>query len=186
MPFGSLWVPVIVSAVVVFVASSILHMALKYHKADYRPLPDEDPVRQALSKSDPAPGLYVTPFCSDMKQMQEPAIKERYVKGPVAMVTVMPKGLPSMPKLLGLWFGLNLLVSFIAAYVARHTLQPGAGGMLVMQVTGTVAFAAYAVSHLSDSIWKGQPWGNTARALFDGAIYAVLTGLTFRLLWPAA
>jgi hypothetical protein len=186
MPFGSLWVPVVVSAVVVFVASWILHVVLKYHKADYRPLPDEEAVRHALAKGDPAPGLYVTPHCADMKQMQEPAIKERYVKGPVAMITVLPKGLPVMPKLLGLWFGFNLLVSFVAAYVARHTLQPGPGGTLVMQVTGTVAFVAYALGHLSDSIWKGQPWGNTARALLDGAIYAVLTGLTFRLLWPAA
>ena len=55
-----------------------------------------------------------------------------------------------------------------------------------MRITGTVAFAAYALSHVSDSIWKGQPWANTARAIVDGAIYALLTGLTFRLLWPAA
>ena len=48
MPFGSLWIPVIVSAVVVFVASSILHMALKYHKADVKSLPNEDAVREAL------------------------------------------------------------------------------------------------------------------------------------------
>jgi len=73
-----------------------------------------------------------------------------------------------------------------AAYVARHTLQPGADGLLVMRITGSVAFAAYGVSHLSDSIWKGQPWSNTARALIDAVIYALLTGLTFRLLWPAA
>ena len=45
MPFGSLWLPVMISAVVVFVASSIIHMALKYHKADYKSLPNEDAVR---------------------------------------------------------------------------------------------------------------------------------------------
>jgi hypothetical protein len=64
-------IPVIVSAIVVFVASSILHMALKYHKADYKPLPNEEAVREALAKGNPAPGIYVTPYCSDMKQMQE-------------------------------------------------------------------------------------------------------------------
>ena len=186
MPFGSLWLQVIVSAVVVFVASSILHMALKYHRADYKPLPNDDAVREALAKGNPAPGVYFTPYCPDMKQMREPAIREKFEKGPVAMITVCPKGAPVMPKYLALWFGFNVLVSFVAAYVARHTLQPGADGMLVMRITGTVAFAAYVLSHLSDSIWKGQPWGNTLRHAVDGMIYALLTGVTFRLLWPAA
>ncbi|MEK7283571.1 MAG: hypothetical protein AAB249_07160, partial [Acidobacteriota bacterium] len=104
MPFGSLWLPVIVSAVVVFVASSILHMALKYHKADYKPLPNDDAVREALAKGNPAPGVYFTPYCADMKQMKEPAVKEKFAKGPVAMLTVYPKGAPMLPKHLALWF----------------------------------------------------------------------------------
>ncbi|HEU4401102.1 MAG TPA: hypothetical protein VFT43_03275 [Candidatus Polarisedimenticolia bacterium] len=186
MPFGSLWIPVILSAVVVFVASSILHMVLKYHKADMKPLPNEGAVREALAKGNPAPGVYFTPYCAEMKQMNEPAAKEKFEKGPVAMLTIHPKGAPMMPKLLALWFSFSVLVSFVAAYVARHTLHPGDDGMLVMRITGTVAFAGYALSHLSDSIWKGEPWSNTVRAFVDGAIYALLTGLTFRLLWPAA
>jgi len=184
MPFGSLWLQVIVSAVAVFVASSIMHMALKYHKADYKSLSNEDAVRDALGRGNPKPGVYVTPHCGDMKQMKDPAMKAKYDKGPVAVLTVLPNGLPMMPKLLGQWFAFSVLVSFVAAYVARHTLQPGADGMLVMRITGTVAFAGYAVSHLSDSIWKGQPWGNTLRSVIDGGIYALVTGLTFRLMWP--
>ncbi|HXH28566.1 MAG TPA: hypothetical protein VNL37_05935 [Candidatus Polarisedimenticolia bacterium] len=186
MPFGSLWLPVIVSAVAVFVASSILHMALKYHKADYRPCPEEEAVRAAIAKANPAPGLYATPYCPDMKQMKEPAIRERFDKGPVALLTVFPRGLPNMPKHLTLWFAFSVLVSFVAAYVARHTLVPGADGLLVMRITGTVAFTGYALSDVSASIWKGQPWSNTVRALIDGGIYALLTGVIFRLLWPAA
>jgi hypothetical protein len=186
MPLGSLWLPVIVSAVVVFVASSILHMALKYHKADHKALPDEPGVRAAIGKADPAPGIYFTPHCADMKQLNEPAIKEQFEKGPVAMITVYPKGAPSMGKPLTLWFGYTLLVSFVAAYVARHTLHPGADGLLVMRITGSVAFASYAVSCISSSIWKGQPWANTVREMVDGAIYALLTALTFRCLWPMA
>jgi hypothetical protein len=186
MPFGSLWLPVIVSAVVVFVASFIIHMVLKYHKADAKSLPSEDAVREALARANPAPGVYFTPHCADMKQMKDPAIIAKFEKGPVAMITVLPKGAPAMGKHLTLWFAFSVLVSFVAAYVARHTLHPGDDGMLVMQITGTVAFAGYALSHVSDSIWKGQPWPNTARAFLDGAIYAVLTGLVFRLMWPSA
>lgn len=186
MPFGSLWVPVIVSAIVVFVASSILHMALKYHKFDYKPFTNEDAVREAISRGTTSPGVYVTPHCSDMKQMKDPAMMAKYAQGPIAILTVLPKGAPNMAKHMSLWFGFSVLVSFVAAYIARHALTPGADGMLVMRITGTVAFAGYALSHVSDSIWKGQPWANTLRSVLDGLIYAVLTGLTFRLLWPAA
>jgi hypothetical protein len=186
MPFGSLWIPVIVSAVVVFMGSSILHMALKYHRADYKGLPNEDAVRETLGKAGAAPGVYVTPHCEDMKQMQDPAMKAKYEKGPVAIITFLPNGQVALSKHLSLWFAFSLFVSFTAAYVARITLMPGMDGMLVMRVTGTVAFAAYGLSHVSDSIWKGQPWSNTVRALLDSVIYAVLTGVTFRMLWPGA
>ena len=186
MPFGSLWIPVLVSAVVVFVTSSVMHMVLKYHKSDYLQLPNEDAVRETIGKGRLAPGLYVTPYCSDMKQMSEPATKAKYDQGPVAHMTILPNGLPNMSKYLGLWFAYSVLVSFVTAYVARQTLLPGADGFLVMRVTGTVAFAAYGVSVMSDSIWKGQPWMVTAKFMLDGAIYSVLTALTFRLLWPAA
>lgn len=186
MPFGSLWLPVIVSAAAVFVVSSIIHMVLKYHKADYKPLPNEDAVRESLGRGALAPGLYITPHCPDMKQMNEPAVRAKYEKGPVAILTVLPNGMPMLPKHLALWFGFCVLASFVAAYVARLTLMPGADGSAVMRITGTVAFAAYGVGRITDSIWKGRPWSNTARELLDGGIYSVVTGLTFLLLWPAA
>jgi hypothetical protein len=184
MAFGSLWLPVVVSAVAVFAASFVIHMVLKYHRADYRPFPNEDAARAGLGGGSLAPGVYVTPHCPDMKQMSDPAVQAKYVKGPVALVTILPNGLPAMPKYLGLWFGFCLLVSFVAAYVARHTLMPGDMGAEAMRVTGTVAFAAHGVSRIADSIWHGQPWQNTARQVLDGGIYALVTGLTFRLLWP--
>jgi hypothetical protein len=121
-----------------------------------------------------------------MKQMKDPAMLDKYAKGPVAILSILPKGAPNMSKHLSLWFGFCVLVSFVSAYVARHTLTPGADGMLVMRITGTVAFAGYALSELSASIWKGQPWANTLRHALDGLIYALLTGLTFRLMWPGA
>jgi len=184
MPFGSLWIPVLVSAVAVFAISSILHMALKYHRADYKALPNEEAVREALGKGSVAPGLYMVPYCMDGKAMQDPAHKAKYEKGPVAVVTVIRNGLPNMPKYLAQWFVFSVLVSFVAAYVARHTLHPGENGLLVMRITGTVAFAGYGLTNVLDSIWKGQPWSNTGRALVDGAIYAVVTGATFCWLWP--
>lgn len=185
MPFGSLWIPVVVATVAVFVASSIIHMALRYHRADAKALPDEDAARDALGKQKTGPGLYYLPYCVDAKQMSEPAMKERFAQGPVALITLVPSGTPRIGRHLVEWLGFVFFVSFLTAYVARHTLSPGDEGMLVMRVTGAIAFGCYGLSHVSDSIWKAQPWGNTGRALLDGVIYAIVTGATFRLLWPS-
>ena len=185
MPLGSLWLPVVVSAVAVFVASSIVHMVLKYHKADYRPFSNESEVADAIRKGGHGPGLYVLPHCADMSQMKDPAVIAKYEKGPVGLVALIPTGAPNMGKLLGLWFGFCLLLSFVVGYVARHTLSNGADGLTVMRVTGTVAFVGYGMGSIIDSIWHGVPWSNTGRAMIDATIYAVVTGLAFRLLWPA-
>jgi hypothetical protein len=113
-------------------------------------------------------------------------MQAKLAAGPVGHVVLGPNGPPAMGKHLGLWFAFCLLVSFVAGYLARHTLTYGIDGVLVMRVTGTLAFAAYGMSPLSDFIWKREPLGNTARAVLDALVYAVLTGLTFRLLWPDA
>ena len=38
----ALWLPILVSAVLVFVASSVIHMATPWHAGDYRSVPDAD------------------------------------------------------------------------------------------------------------------------------------------------
>ena len=48
IPLTALWLVILVSAVIVFFASFIMHMVLGYHKSDYRKLPDEDRVTDAL------------------------------------------------------------------------------------------------------------------------------------------
>jgi hypothetical protein len=186
MPFGSLWLSVVVAAVAVFVVSSIVHMALRYHKADYRQLGDEEKVAQAVRQVGPAPGLYFIPYCAEMSQLKDPAMQKKFAEGPVALLTVRPNGMPGMGKNLVQWFLFCFLVSFAVAYVARHTLHPGASGLEVFRITGTVAFAAYAFGHLQNSIWAAVPWSNSLRAIFDALLYALTTGLVFRLLWPGA
>jgi hypothetical protein len=184
MPFGTLWLPCVVSAVVVWIASALAHMVLKHHKADYRALPNEEAFAEPMRKMALTPGVYVHPHCPDPSAMKDPAVQARYAKGPVAIISVLPTGVPNMGKHLSLWLGFCLLVSFISAYIARHTLPLDADGLDVMQITGTVAWAGYAMGNLQDMIWHGQPVGNTVRAMIDATVYAVLTGLVFRLLWP--
>jgi hypothetical protein len=185
MPFGSLWLPVIVSAVAVFIVSGIFHMALKYHRADYKKLADEDSVAQAIRKVGPGPGVYYMPYC-EMSQMKDPAMLKKFEEGPVAFLTVLRNGRPNMGKNLSQWFLLCLLISFVTAYVARHTLTAGTDSLTVLRITATVAFMGYAFGYFHDSIWKGIPWSNSLRGICDALVYAVMTGFVFRLLWPVA
>ena len=186
MPFGSLWLPVVVSAVAVWIVSAIVHMVLRYHRADYKGLPNEEFVAAALRKDAPAPGVYFIPYCAEMSQLKDPAVRKKFEEGPVAILTLRRNGPPTMGASLVQWFLLCFLVSFVTGYIARHTLSAGTAGLEVMRITGTVAFVAYGFGYLQDSIWKSMPWSNTLRSLLDAALYALTTGLVFRLLWPAA
>lgn len=181
----ALWLPILISAVIVFFASSILHMVLKYHRSDYSAMPGEDNVLAAMRSEKVAPGHYYLPHCVDPKQMAEPEIKAKFEKGPVAFVTVLPTGMPSMGKPLGLWFAMTLVIGVFVAYLTGRTLGAGAHYLEVFRVAGTAAFLGYAGSVASESIWKGQPWSTSAKHIFDGLVYALLTAGVFGWLWPS-
>jgi hypothetical protein len=180
---SALVLPILVSAVFVFIVSSILHMALTYHQKDYSKLPAEDAFMDALREVAPPPGFYFFPHCNH-KDMAKPEVQAKFQRGPVGMMTVIPSGLPKMGSHLILWFLFSILVSFVSAAVAAQSLGASAAYPLVFQATALCAFLGYGASHISDSIWKAQPWGNTARALVDGLIYALTTAATMGWLWP--
>lgn len=181
---GSLVVPIVVAAVFVFVVSSLIHMVLKWHKGDYRGLARESDAADALRGSVSGPGIYNLPYCSDMKEMGNADMKAKYDKGPVAMIVVLPNGMPAMGKLLGLWFVYSLLVSLFCAYIAGHTLAADAHYLAVFRIVGAVAFVGYSLPNMVDSIWKGFPWSATAKHMFDGLLYALVTAGVFGWLWP--
>jgi hypothetical protein len=181
---GALWLPVLVSAVLVFVASSIIHMALRYHNSDYTPLPDEDAVRQAIRSANPAPRQYIFPYAMDPKEMKSPELQRKFVEGPVGVLTLRRPGPPVMGANLVQWFVFTLVVSFFIAYVAGHALSPGTDYLRVFQLVGAVGFLAYAAGQLPAAIWMGKPWSIAGKEVFDGLIYGLLTAGTFGWLWP--
>ncbi|MEZ0332511.1 MAG: hypothetical protein ACAI18_00775 [Gemmatimonadales bacterium] len=181
---GALWLPILLSAVFVFIVSAIIHMVLKYHNRDYRQLPNEDAVRAAIRSGKPAPGQYVTPYCADMKEMEKPEVKQKFVEGPVAFMYVRPSGAPTMGPALGQWFAFCLLVSLFVAYIAGHVLAPGTPYLNVFRVVGATAFLAYAFGAIPAAIWMGKPWGVAVKEMFDGLVYGLVTAGTFGWLWP--
>jgi hypothetical protein len=180
---AALWLPILLSAVFVFVASSIMHMLLPYHRSDYGQLPDEDKALATLRASGLKPGLYVFPYCTH-KDMKSPALLEKQKQGPVGYLTIIPSGPPVMPKFLGQWFAFCLIIGFFVAYLTAHTVAPGANYHAVFRVVGTAAFLAYGLGNLSNGIWKGQPWSVTIKEVVDGLVYGLLTAGTFGWLWP--
>ena len=181
----ALWLPILLSAVVVFVISCLVHMVFKWHASEYRTMPNEDAVRAAIRAGNPAPGSYVLPHCADMKDMASEAMKKKYAEGPVGHITIMPNGQPNMGKYLGLWFLLCLLVSAVAGcLVSRlipmdHRLALGAA-----KLAGAVSFIGYGFGTFQESIWMGRPCSSSAKYLLDAALYALGTALVFYWLWP--
>ena len=179
-----LWLPILLSAMIVFIASSIIHMALPWHKSDYGKAPNEDKVMDALRPLAIPPGDYMIPRCSSMKEMRSPEFTEKLKQGPVLVVTVMPNGLTSMTQSLVLWFIYSVIVSLFAAYVAGRALAVGAPYLRVFQLAGVSAFLGYSVALWQMSIWYRRSWSTTIKATVDGLIYALLTAGAFGWLWP--
>jgi len=180
---ASLWLAVLLAAVAVFVASSIIHMVLPYHRSNYRKLSNEEDVRKVLRAGSLAAGLYHTPYCTH-KEMNTPEAKAKFAEGPVALITVFPSGPVNMGKFLGQWFAFLIVAGVFVGYLAAHTLAPGASFRAVFRVVGAAAFLAYGVGILSNGVWKGQPWSVVLKEVFDGLIYSLLTAGIFGWLWP--
>ena len=180
---SALWLPIILAAVIVFVASSILHMVLPYHRSDYGRLPEEEKIGAAIREAGVKPGLYMFPFCTH-QEMKTPEAQERFKRGPVGTMNVRPSGPVAIGKYLAQWFVYCLVVSFFTAYATGITLAAGTQYLVVFRVAGTVAFMAYGLSQLANGIWKGEPWSMVMKEVIDGLIYGLLTAGTFGWLWP--
>ena len=179
-----LWIPILLSAVIVFVVSSIIHMASPWHKNDYPRMPNEDQVRNALRPLAIPPGDYMIPRPMGREEMRSPEFAEKLRQGPNMVVTVMPTGPFSMRNNLIQWFLYSIVVSTFAAYVSGRALAAGSPYLSVFRFVGVTAFIAYSVALWQMSIWYRRSWSITAKATVDGLIYALLTAGTFGWLWP--
>ena len=177
-----LLLPSLLSAVLVFFASFLIHAVLKLHNSEYHKFSNEDEVRAVVRKGSPAAGMYITPHCHEGKM--SPEIQQKFAEGPNMKIYILPSGQIQMVKFLGKWFVYTFVVSLIAGYVARSILPAGTEYLKVFQVVGASAWLAYAWQSPADSIWAGKPWGSTVRAMADGLLYAALTAGAFGSLWP--
>jgi hypothetical protein len=181
---SALWLPIVLSAVIVFVVSSFIHMVLPWHKNDFPSMPKEDQFRDAVRPLAIPPGDYMVPRPSSMQELRSPAFMDKLKQGPVVMLTVLPNGYAGMGKNLVQWFVYSLVVSLFAAYIAGRALAPGTVYLQVFRFVGATAFIGYTLALWQMSIWYRRSWSLTIKATIDGLIYALLTAGTFGWLWP--
>jgi hypothetical protein len=180
----SLWIPILVSAVVVFFASFIVHMVLPFHRADFRKLPAEDEVMDALRRFNLPPGDYMVPKPGSPADMRSKAFLEKLTRGPVFVATIFKSGPLTMGPQLVQWFVFCLVVSLFAGYIASRALAPGAEYLKVSQIASTTAFLGYVMARWADAIWYKRSMGTMIRSTIDGILYGLLTGGVFGWLWP--
>ncbi|MDQ8165540.1 MAG: hypothetical protein P3A28_07280 [Gemmatimonadota bacterium] len=181
---SGLWLPILLSGVFVFIASSVIHMALGYHAGDFKAPPQQDALADAMRPFNLEPGDYMMPKPSSMKEMGTPEYLEKHRKGPVAIMTVLPSGHMGMGKQLGFWFVFTLVVSAYAAYLTGRTNAIGAGYLTIFRVAGTVSFGAYALGQWPQWIWFGKSTRATLLGTVDALVYSLITAGVFGWLWP--
>jgi len=181
---SALWLPILLSAVAVFIASSIIHMGPFWHKTDYPKIPNEDKVMDGLRPLAIPPGDYMVPRCNSMAEMKSPEFLEKMKKGPVMIVTFLPPGSMSMGRPLALWFLYSVVISIFAGYITGRALPPTALYMQVFRVATVAAFLGYAVALWQMWIWYHRSLSMTIKSTFDGLLYGLLTAGVFGWLWP--
>lgn len=180
---ASLWLPILVSAILVWIVSALVWMVLPHHKSDFQGVTNEESARKELKKQDLAPGQYMIPYAKTDAEFKDPAMQKKYTEGPVAMITIMPNQVPSMGKNVGLSFVFYLVVGVLVAYLASRSLPADASYLEVFRLTGTVSWLAYGFGTIPDAIWFGRPWKFIWKNMADAFVYALLTAGTFGWLW---
>ena len=185
MSWSDLLLPILLSTVLVFVASSVIHMVLQFHNPEYGKFDNEEEVRVAINKGKPGPGQYILPYCVDHKQGGEAGMLKKFEDGPVGLVFLKPAGQVKLGPFLMSWTGYVLVVSAVVGYVAKAVFTEPPEYLPLFQLTGVTAWLAYSWGGPADSIWMGKPWRVTLKFMLDGLVYAALTAGSFAWLLSA-
>ncbi len=178
-----LWLPILVSAVIVWILSAIVWMALPHHKRDFIALPDEDGFMEHLRQSGIKPGNYVFPDFRDPKAMKSEKIQKALEGGPVGHLSVWRTPLTMGDKMIAT-FVVYLVVSTLIAYLTRVALPGAAPFAKVFQVAGTAGILAYSFSFIPNAVWFGSYKRTIVAHIVDGIFYGLITGVLFAWLWP--
>jgi len=181
-----LWLPIVLGTGLAWIASGLIHILIKYHNSDYQPLSNEAEVMSAVQKGSPNLGVHTFPYCSDMAEMGNADVQQKFTEGPVGMLTIFPNGMPNMGKLMAQQVSFFLAGTILIAYCATLVLGAGAEYMVVFRFISAVGFLTFGWAVIPFSIWYGHRWSTTAKYLLDALIYGLVIAGSFAWLWPAS
>ncbi|NND70634.1 MAG: hypothetical protein HKN43_03560 [Rhodothermales bacterium] len=181
---SALWLPILVSAVAVFIVGFIMNMVLPHHRNDFSKVDNEDGFQDALRSHNLTKGQYFVPYANSSASMKDPDYIKRAEKGPVALVHVIDNGVGPKPQQLGIYFVELLIISLFVAYISGMAFGPGTDYLQIFQIAGSVAVIAHIGALIGNSVWWGFTWSSTFKHMFDGVIYGLVTAGIFGWLWP--
>jgi hypothetical protein len=176
----ALWIPILISAVALQIASTIAWTVSPHHNGDWRKLPNEVDVMSALRKAGTPTGNYVFPFMKHGPELKSKEFQEMFQAGPRGVITFWD--IPNMGANIFWTFVFFLITVFTIGYVGYASLGPGASFARVFQVVGTIAILTYSAAGIPNAIWFKSP---IVTNLVDGVVYGLIVGTIFAFLWPA-
>ncbi len=181
---AQLWLPILLSAVLVFFASALAWMAMPHHRNEWKKLPDEAGVWAAIRARPVEPGLYAIPAVTDRSELKNPDWVAAIERGPNAWLTITPGRSPfAMGPMMAKSILSYLVISVFVAYIASHTLPPEAHYLAVFRIVATLGFMSFSFGSISESIWFGRPWSSFWKQSADALVYGCLMGGVFGWLW---
>lgn len=178
-----LWLPILLSAAVVWIVSIIASMALPHHKRDFVALADEEGFMADLRTRGIKPGNYLFPDFRDRAAMQSPKVQKAFNEGPVGHLSVWKTPLTMGDKMVATLV-VYIVVSTLIAYLTRVAIPGPASFARVFQVAGTAGILAYCFGHLPSAIWWGSYKRTVVANVIDGVVYGAITGAVFAWRWP--
>jgi len=173
-----LWLPIVVTAVVLFFASFVAWMILPHHFGDRSKLDKENEFMDHLRDLNVQPGNYLFPYAASGKEMGSQEHQKRYAKGPRGTINIY--SMPNTGANLFCTLLFFLVTATIIGYVAWEALEgwdPAKVTFLkVFQIVGAVGVLTYSSAGILNGIWFKK---KLVTDIVDGIVYGIITGLIF-------
>ena len=180
--FADLWLPILLTTVVLFFASFVAWMILPHHFADKKKLPNQDAVMDLVREQNIPPGNYMFPYCDTKVEQGSKEFQDTYAKGPRGCLDVYE--IPNIGKNMALTVVFFFVTTVGIAYITHFVCPPGGEGvdfMRVFRVAGVIGVLTHASSGVLNGIWfKRRQITDT----IDGVVFGLLLGLIFAAMWP--
>ena len=181
-----LWMQILVSSAICLAISVITWRFIPLHRGEYRRLPTEALVLDAMRKDMPPPGAYSFPFrgfADDSETRID--VAANLERGPVGYLVIGPNGAPNILSRLIQHFVFYAIVAYLTSYIITHAgLKDGAPFLSVFRLACTVATMALVLGSVPLSIWFYRPWKSFVLQSVDGLACGAAIGATFAWFWP--